>query len=47
MFCGSERLKIEDVVKGKLGIGGKNHKDIGKHKVPLLTILGKMFTTVI
>lgn len=28
-----EHLKIMDVAKGKVGIGGKNKKDLGEHKV--------------
>jgi len=28
-----EQMKIMDVVKGRAGIGGKNAKDMGKHKV--------------
>jgi len=28
-----EQMKIMDVVKGKAGIGGKNKKDMGEHKV--------------
>ena len=28
-----EQLKIIDVLKGKSGIGGKNRKDMGEHKV--------------
>ena len=28
-----EQLKIMDVMKGKSGLGGKNRKDMGEHKV--------------
>ena len=28
-----EQLKIIDVIKGKSGLGGKNRKDMGEHKV--------------
>jgi glycylpeptide N-tetradecanoyltransferase len=28
-----EQLKIIDVMKGKTGLGGKNRKDMGEHKV--------------
>lgn len=28
-----EQMKIMDVVQGKAGIGGKNKKDMGEHKV--------------
>jgi glycylpeptide N-tetradecanoyltransferase len=34
-----EHLKITEVVKGKAGIGGKNKKDMGEHKVHTLTLL--------
>jgi len=38
-----EHLKIMDVVKGKAGVGGKNKKDMGQHKVhPLNLIFWKM-----
>ena len=30
-----EQLKIIDVLKGKSGLGGKNRKDMGEHKVSL------------
>ena len=30
-----EQLKIIDVLKGKSGLGGKNRKDMGEHKVGL------------
>ena len=30
-----EQLKIMDVLKGKSGLGGKNRKDMGEHKVSL------------
>jgi glycylpeptide N-tetradecanoyltransferase len=30
-----EQLKIMDVIKGKSGLGGKNRKDMGEHKVSL------------
>ena len=30
-----EQLKIMDVIKGKSGLGGKNQKDMGEHKVSL------------
>jgi glycylpeptide N-tetradecanoyltransferase len=43
-----EHLKITEVVKGKAGIGGKNRKDMGEHKVLLLTLfLGKYLTSPI
>ena len=28
-----EQLKVGDVIKGKAGIGGKNRKEMGEHKV--------------
>jgi glycylpeptide N-tetradecanoyltransferase len=31
-----ELLKVMDVFEGKSGLGGKNKKDVGEHKVPLL-----------
>lgn len=33
-----EQMKIKDLVQGKAGIGGKNKKDTGGHKVRLYTI---------
>jgi glycylpeptide N-tetradecanoyltransferase len=32
-----EQLKVGDVIKGKAGIGGKNRKEMGEHKVCHLT----------
>lgn len=33
-----EQMKIMDVLKGKTGIGGKNKKDMGEHKVCLYPV---------
>jgi glycylpeptide N-tetradecanoyltransferase len=33
-----EQMKIMDVVQGKAGIGGKNKKDLGEHKVIVLRV---------
>jgi glycylpeptide N-tetradecanoyltransferase len=35
-----EMLKVGDVIKGKAGIGGKNRKEMGEHKVCEITSLG-------
>lgn len=34
-----EQMKIMDVIQGKAGIGGKNKKDMGEHKVCNVTAL--------
>ena len=39
-----EQLKIYDVLKGKSGLGGKNRKDMGEHKVGLCELL-RSFTS--
>lgn len=31
-----QQMKIKDVIQGKAGIGGKNRKDVGAHKVRLV-----------
>ena len=32
-----EQMKIKDVIQGKTGVGGKNKKDMGNHKVRVIT----------
>lgn len=32
-----QQMKIKDVIQGKSGIGGKNRKDVGTHKVRFLS----------
>ena len=35
-----EQMKIKDVIQGKTGVGGKNKKDMGNHKVRVTSRLG-------